>query len=100
MVLATGGGAWMQEGVREVIKQKATSVWLRAELDVLTDRVSKRNHRPLLETGDKREILDNLMSERYPIYALADVIVDSSVGPHEQVVHRVIEALDTMGKTA
>jgi shikimate kinase len=100
MVLATGGGAWMQEGVRAVIKDRATSVWLRAELDVLTDRVSKRNHRPLLETGDKREILDNLMSERYPIYALADVIVDSSVGPHEQVVERVITALEQMGKSA
>ncbi len=99
MVLATGGGAWMQEGVRGIIKEKATSVWLRAELDVLTDRVSKRNHRPLLETGDKREILDNLMSERYPVYALADVIVDSSVGPHDQVVERVIDALDKMGKT-
>jgi shikimate kinase len=94
MVLATGGGAWMQEGVRGIIQSKATSVWLRAELDVLTDRVSKRTHRPLLETGDKREILDNLMSERYPIYALADVIVDSSAGPHEQVVERVIDALE------
>ena len=98
LVLATGGGAWMQEGVREIIKARATSVWLRAELDVLTDRVSKRNHRPLLETGDKREILDNLMSERYPIYALADVIVDSSIGPHEQVVERAIAALEELGK--
>ena len=97
-MLATGGGAWMQEGVREIIKARATSVWLRAELDVLTDRVSKRNHRPLLETGDKREILDNLMSERYPIYALADVIVDSSIGPHEQVVERAIAALEELGK--
>jgi len=99
LVLATGGGAWMQEGVREIIKMHATSVWLRAELDVLTDRVSKRNHRPLLETGDKREILDNLMSERYPVYALADVIVDSSVGPHEQVVERAIAALEIIGKS-
>lgn len=97
MVLATGGGAWIQPGVREIIKQHATTVWLRAELDVLTDRVSKRNHRPLLETGDKREILDKLMQERYPIYQEADVIIDSSQGPHESVVERVIAALDAQG---
>ena len=97
MVLATGGGAWMQTPVREVIKQHATSVWLRAELNVLTDRVSKRNHRPLLETGDKREILDRLMQERYPVYALADYVVDSSDGPHDRVVERVVAALENEG---
>lgn len=94
IVLATGGGAWMQPAVRAIIQERATSVWLRAELEVLTDRVSKRNHRPLLETGDKREILDRLMQERYPTYEQADVVVDSSHGPHEKVVKRVIEALD------
>jgi shikimate kinase len=99
MVLATGGGAWMQPEVRSVIKAHATSVWLRAELGVLTDRVSKRNTRPLLETGDKHDILDRLMQERYPVYALADYVVDSSDGPHERVVDRVIAALENEGKT-
>jgi shikimate kinase len=94
LVLATGGGAWMQPAVREVIKAHATSVWLRAELEVLTERVSRRDHRPLLEHGDKREILQKLMHERYPVYEQADVVVDSSQGPHEQVVERVIAALD------
>ena len=94
LVLATGGGAWMQAGVREIIKQHATSVWLRADIDVLTDRVSRRSHRPLLETGDKREILERLMGERYPVYAQADYTVDSSHGPHDRVVERVIETLD------
>lgn len=98
LVLATGGGAWMQEPVRGVIQQHATSVWLRAELDVLTDRVSKRDHRPLLETGDKRTILDRLMQERYPVYEKADVIVDSSHGPHEHVVERIIDALEQWQK--
>ena len=98
IVLATGGGAWMQPAVRAVIKANATSVWLRADLDVLTDRVSKRDHRPLLQTGDKREILDKLMAERYPVYAEADVVVDSSTGPHEQVVERVLQALEQRGK--
>ena len=97
LVLATGGGAWMQPAVREIIKGHATSVWLRAELDVLTERVSRRDHRPLLENGDKREILDRLMRERYPVYEQADVVVDSSHGPHEQVVERVVAALDQQG---
>ena len=97
MVLATGGGAWIQPGVRQIIKDQATSVWLRADLDVLADRVSKRNHRPLLETGDKREILERLMQDRYPIYQLADMVVDSSHGPHETVVERVIAALEQQG---
>lgn len=94
MVLATGGGAWMQEPVRAAIQERATSVWLRAELDVLTERVSKRDHRPLLETGDKRTILERLMNERYPVYEKADVIIDSGHGPHERVVDRVIATLD------
>jgi shikimate kinase len=96
LVLATGGGAWMQESVRQVIKEKATSVWLRADLDVLIDRVSKRNHRPLLEKGDKRSIMGKLMDERYPVYAQADLIVDSNKGPHERVVDMVLEALEGM----
>lgn len=94
LIIATGGGAWMQEAVREAIKAKATSVWLRADLDVLVDRVSKRHHRPLLEKGDKRAIMEKLMAERYPVYASADLTVDSNAGPHEQVVDRVIAALE------
>ncbi len=100
LVLATGGGAWMQPGVRAAIKARATSVWLRAELEVLTDRVSKRSHRPLLETGNKRDILEQLMQDRYPVYAEADMIVDSSQGPHETVVERVIAALEAGEKSA
>lgn len=95
VILATGGGAWMQPRVRELIKQDATSVWLRADLDVLLDRVSRRGHRPLLENGDKRVILKKLMDERYPVYQEADVIVDSGKGAHEKVVKAVLHALDT-----
>lgn len=93
MVLATGGGAWMQPRIRGLIKQHATSLWLRAELDILVDRVSKRDHRPLLKNGDKQAIMRRLMEERYPVYGEADIVVDSSKGPHEQVVTRVITAL-------
>ena len=94
LVIATGGGAWMQPAVREAIQAHATSVWLRADLDVLVDRVSKRHHRPLLEKGDKRSIMAKLMDERYPVYASADLTVDSNAGPHERVVERVIAALE------
>lgn len=93
IILATGGGAWMQPLVRELIQAKAVSLWLNADLEVLLDRVEKRNHRPLLEQGDKREILSKLMEERYPIYAEATMSIDSNKGPHEQVVERSIEAL-------
>lgn len=98
IVIATGGGAWMQEPVREAIRAHATSVWLRADLDVLLERVSKRHHRPLLEKGDKRAIMAKLMDERYPVYATADLVVDSNKGPHERVVEMVIQALE--GSTA
>ena len=94
LVLATGGGAWMQPPVREVIRAQATSVWLRAEIEVLLERVSRRDHRPLLENGDKRAILERLMAERYPVYAEADVAVDSGHGAQERVVERVIAALE------
>lgn len=94
VVLATGGGAWMQPTVRDVIKQNATSLWLRADIDVLVERVSKRGHRPLLEKGDKRAILERLMADRYPVYGQADVIVDSGKGSHDKVVDAAIAALE------
>jgi shikimate kinase len=93
LVLATGGGAWMQPPVRELIREHATSVWLRADIDVLLDRVSKRNTRPLLETGDKRAILERLIAERYPVYAEADMVIDSGEGPHDKVVDELIRIL-------
>lgn len=94
LVLATGGGAWMQPAVREALKAHATTVWLRADLDVLVERVNRRDHRPLLEKGDKRTILEKLMAERYPVYADADLVVDSNKGPHERVVDMVLQALE------
>lgn len=93
-VLATGGGAWMQPALRERIKDKALSVWLRADLDTLLERVERRNTRPLLESGDKRAILERLMADRYPVYAQADLTVFSADGPHEDVVERVMEAVE------
>ncbi len=92
-VLATGGGAFMNEEVRREIKENCISVWLRADLELLLERVSRRDNRPLLKSGDPREILSRLIDERYPVYAEADIIVDSQDGPPGPTVERVFAAL-------
>jgi len=76
-VLATGGGAFMNPRIRDAITQNALSIWLKADLDVLVQRTSKRTGRPLLKGSDPRQILGDLMTARYPIYALADLVVET-----------------------
>ncbi|MBV8939572.1 MAG: shikimate kinase [Alphaproteobacteria bacterium] len=92
-VLATGGGAFVNPAIREAIKQRALSVWLKAELEVLVERVSRRDTRPLLQAGDKREILSRLMQERHPLYAEADIVIDSTTGAHEAVVEQILTSV-------
>lgn len=92
-VLATGGGAFINEQTREKIREKGISIWLRADIDLLMRRVSRRNNRPLLRQGDPREVLQKLMAEREPVYAQADIIVDSVDGPREAMVNKVMDAL-------
>ena len=92
-VLSTGGGAYMDPETRALMRAKAITVWLRADLDVLHDRVKKRTHRPLLHGGDPREILERLMSQRYPVYAEADLVVDSSAQPADITTDQVLDAL-------
>ena len=93
LVLATGGGAFMQDKTRSLIKEDSISVWIRAELDILLERVSRKKTRPLLEQGDKREILESLMNVRYPVYAEADIMVESTDETHESVVQKILNAL-------
>ena len=92
-VLATGGGAFMDADTRATIRERGISIWLRADLDLLVSRVSRRNDRPLLAGGDSRAVLQRLMEERHPIYAEADIVVESMDGPHEQTVQSVLNAL-------
>lgn len=92
-VLSTGGGAYMDPETRALMRDKAVTVWLRADLDVLFDRVRRRTHRPLLSQGDPREILGNLMTKRYPIYAEADIVVESTAQPADRTTEQTIEAL-------
>lgn len=93
-VLATGGGAFMVPETRALIAEKAVSVWLRADLDLLVKRCARRNTRPLLATGDPRKILADLIAERYPVYAETDVIIDTDESPHDVMVGRIVEALE------
>jgi len=93
-VLAAGGGAFMDPRTRSKIRERAISVWLRADVDLLLRRVARRSNRPLLKDGDRRATLERLMAQRHPIYAEADIIVDSIDGPPELTLAKVIAALN------
>ncbi len=93
-VLATGGGAFINPDTRAQIKDKGISVWLKAELPVLMRRVNKRDSRPLLKGDDPEQVMRALMESRYPIYAEADITIESREVPHEAIVADVIKALD------
>ena len=93
LVLATGGGAFINAETRQRIAARAVSVWLKAELDVLMSRVRKRSNRPLLKTADPDATMQQLMEVRHPIYTLADVTVQSREVAHEVIVSEILEAL-------
>ena len=92
-VLATGGGAFMDARTREAIAASGVSVWLRADQATLTQRVMRRNNRPLMRTADPALQVARLLAQREPIYAQADLIVDSSDRPHGEVVNALIRSL-------
>ena len=94
-VLATGGGAFMNEATRAAIKDKGVSIWLSAEFDVLMRRIAKRkNDRPMLQTDDPAETLRQLLRVREPVYALADLTVQSRETPRtNSIVDEIVEAL-------
>jgi shikimate kinase len=92
-VLSTGGGAFMDPQTRAAIRARAISIWLRADLDLMLRRVSRRNDRPLLQVSDPRAKLQELIDLRYPVYAEADITVDSMDGPPDATLERVVGAL-------
>ena len=92
-VLATGGGAFIDPATRALMRQRATTIWLRAPLEVLMRRVGRRSDRPLLKEDDPEAVMRRLMEVRYPIYAEADLTVDSANGPHNAAVADVLAAL-------
>jgi shikimate kinase len=97
-VLATGGGAFMDPATRRVIAARGVSIWLRAGIDVLFTRVSRRTNRPLLKTSDPRGVLAELIDRRYPIYAEADITIDSGDGPPDATATKAIAALSACDK--
>ncbi len=92
-VLATGGGAFMKAETREEIAKAGISVWLKADLDLLMSRVSRRDTRPLLRRENPAGIMAKLIEDRYPVYAQADITVVSRDAPHEEIVNEIIEAV-------
>jgi shikimate kinase/3-dehydroquinate synthase len=92
-VLATGGGAFMNEATRARIAQSGVSIWLKPDFEVLMRRVRKRSNRPLLQTANPEETLRRLLEERGPIYGLADLTIEPHDGPHDSVVEAIVSAL-------
>ena len=93
------GGAFMDDETRAFVKAEAVSVWLKADLEVLVARTAGRTHRPLLNRGNPREILGQLIDTRYPVYAEADIAVESLHGQtHEAMAARIIDGLRAEGR--
>jgi shikimate kinase len=92
-ILATGGGAFAQPLTRELLRAKALTVWLKADLEVLARRVGRRDHRPLIVGRDPMEVLQAHARDRYPLFAMADLTVEVGDFPHQVAVEAVISAL-------
>lgn len=92
-VIATGGGAFMNEETRSLILARATAIWLDSDIDTLVDRVRRRSTRPLLKNRDPREVLRELAAQRNPVYALAPIHVRSHPSPHDATVMAILRAL-------
>jgi shikimate kinase len=92
-VLATGGGAFINEQTRQMIKERAVSVWLKADVEVLARRVGRKETRPLLAGKDPLEVLTLQAEVRYPVYAEADLVVETGDTPHQVAVEAILRAL-------
>jgi shikimate kinase len=93
-VIATGGGALMNANTRALVRERAITIWLRAEIPVLMRRVRRKSDRPLLKGTDPEATLKRLLAEREPVYAEADIVVTSREGPHDAVVDAIVAELE------
>jgi shikimate kinase len=97
-VLATGGGAFLSNENRKMIGESGVSVWIKADLETLWERVKDKTNRPLLNGNDPKGVLTGLLEARYPLYGTAEIVVNSASGdPHEVVVNAIVEALEKTG---
>ena len=94
VVLGTGGGAFMDPKTRGRLKRQTIVIWLKVDVDLLVERTSKRDTRPLLRKGNPKKILQKLADERYPVYNEAHIVVESVQGPHDRVVNDIIWKLN------
>lgn len=94
MVLALGGGAFVDDETRARVREMTISIWLTADIATLVDRVSRRNTRPLLRNGDPSEILSDLLAKRTPAYAEADLHINADQGSHQMTVNAILSELD------
>ena len=97
-VLATGGGAYMNADTRALVRTKAVSVWLKADFDVLMKRIKRRTDRPMLKTADPAATLKQLMDVRYPVYAEADITIESREVLHEIIVEEILDRMRVVMK--
>ena len=98
-VIATGGGAYVDPTTREMLNKRAITIWLDAPVDVLAERTSRRNTRPLLRTPDPKGTLERLSEERRPAYEAAHIHIKSGIGAHRDVVEAIVSALDDYLRT-
>jgi shikimate kinase len=95
-VISTGDGVFIDSINRKLIKEKAISIWLRADYDTIFERVSRRNTRPTLRTDNREELVDQLIKERYPLYEEADICVNSGEGPHMIIVEDIVQKISKL----
>ena len=93
-VLSTGGGAFIHEPTRHLIQAKGISIWIRAAMETILPRVERRDHRPQLKSADKRQKLEDLIEQYYPIYAQADIIVDSDNSTPDAMTARIVQEIN------
>ena len=96
-VIGSGGGSFMDVNTRDLIRKKGTSIWLRADLELLYRRARRRTHRPLLNNDDPRKTLMRLMKERYAVYQKADLIFDVTEEPPDKMAIKLVETLINYG---
>lgn len=95
IVISLGGGAFMSEKTRQILQEKAITIWLEASIDEILHRIAKKNNRPLLSGKNKRQVLEELMEKRYPIYATADLKF-SSEKSSDNLVRKIIEKINEL----
>ena len=97
-VLATGGGAFIHPETRENVADAGISIWLRADIDTLMARVSRRDNRPLLKASNPRAVMEKLIGDRYPVYAQADIVIESREVAHDLIVEEIVRELQACKK--